>query len=86
LNFVPNVGPLIADVPVVMVGFSQNGTTTFYIVLLYRVIQSLEGNVITPFIQQRAVSLPPALLLIAQLMMGTGFGILGLCWRRRWWL
>jgi predicted PurR-regulated permease PerM len=78
LNFVPNVGPLIAGVPAVMVGFSQNGTTVFYIVLLYLVIQSLEGNVITPYIQQRAVSMPPALLLIAQLIMGTGFGILGL--------
>lgn len=78
LNFVPNVGPLIAGVPAVMVGLSQNGTTAWYIVLLYLAIQSLEGYVITPFIQQRAVSMPPALLLIAQLILGAGFGILGL--------
>lgn len=78
LNFVPNVGPLIAGVPAVMVGLSQNGTTVLYIVLLYLVIQGLEGYLITPYIQQRTVSLPPALLLIAQLVLGSGFGILGL--------
>lgn len=78
LNFIPNVGPLIAGVPAVMVGFSQNGTTVLYIVLLYLVIQSLEGYLITPYIQQRTDSTPPALLLIAQLVLGAGFGILGL--------
>jgi predicted PurR-regulated permease PerM len=78
LNFIPNVGPLIAGVPAVMVGLSQNGTTVLYIVLLYLVIQSLEGYLISPYIQQRTDSTPPALLLIAQLVLGAGFGILGL--------
>jgi predicted PurR-regulated permease PerM len=78
LNFVPNVGPLIAGVPAVMVGFSQDGATVLYIVLLYLAIQGLEGYLITPYIQQRAVSMPPALLLITQLILGAGFGILGL--------
>jgi predicted PurR-regulated permease PerM len=78
LNFIPNVGPLIAGVPAVMVGFSQGGTTVLYIVLLYLVIQSLEGYLISPYIQQQAVSTPPALVLIAQLVLGADFGILGL--------
>jgi predicted PurR-regulated permease PerM len=78
LNFIPNVGPLIAGVPAVMVGLSQSGTTVLYIVLLYLVIQSLEGYLISPYIQQRTDSTPPALVLIAQLVLGAGFGILGL--------
>ncbi len=45
--------------------------------ILYFVIQALEGYLITPFIQQKVVSLPPALLLTAQLIMGASFGILG---------
>ena len=32
---------------------------------------------IEPLIEQRIVSMPPALLLVAQLVMGAGFGILG---------
>ncbi|WP_442497766.1 AI-2E family transporter [Methylobacter sp. sgz302048] len=78
LDFVPNIGPLIAAIPALMVGLSQDGTTVLYIALLYFVVQSLEGYLITPFIEQRVVDLPPALLLIAQLVLGAGFGILGL--------
>jgi len=78
LDFVPNIGPLIAAVPAMMVGLSQGGPTVLYVAILYFVIQGLEGYLITPFIQQKVVSLPPALLLAAQLIMGTGLGILGL--------
>ena len=78
LDFIPNIGPLIAAIPALMVGLSQDGTTVLYIAILYFVVQSLEGYLITPFIEQRVVDLPPALLLIAQLVLGAGFGILGL--------
>jgi predicted PurR-regulated permease PerM len=78
LDFVPNIGPLIAAVPAMMVGLTQGGATVLYVAILYFVIQTLEGYLITPYIQQRMVSLPPALLLTAQLIMGAGFGILGL--------
>lgn len=78
LDFVPNIGPTIAVVPAAMVGLSQGGATALYVLILYFVVQSLESYLISPFIQQRVVSMPPALLLIAQLMLGLGFGILGL--------
>jgi predicted PurR-regulated permease PerM len=78
LDFIPNIGPLIAAVPAIMVGLSISGWTALYVAILYFVIQALEGYLITPYIQQRVVSLPPALLLIAQLVMGASFGILGL--------
>lgn len=78
LDFMPNIGPLIAAVPAIMVGVSTDGATALYVALLYFVIQSLEGYLITPIIQERVLSLPPALLLTAQLVMGSGFGILGL--------
>lgn len=78
LDFVPNIGPLIAAVPAMMVGLTQGGPTVLYVAILYFVVQALEGYLITPFIQQKIVSLPPALLLTAQLIMGASFGILGL--------
>ncbi|MGZ8214654.1 MAG: AI-2E family transporter [Methylosarcina sp.] len=77
LDFIPNIGPLIAAVPAIMVGLSQDGTTTLYVALLYLVVQGLEGYLISPFIEERVVSLPPAMLLTAQLLMGAGLGILG---------
>lgn len=78
LDFVPNIGPLISAVPAVIIGFTQSGATALYVIILYLVVQSLESYLIIPYIQQRVVFLPPALLLIAQLMMGAGLGILGL--------
>lgn len=77
LDFIPNVGPLIAAVPALLVALSQEPATAFYVALLYLGIQLLEGFLIMPVIQQRTTSLPPALLLAAQLVMGVGFGILG---------
>jgi predicted PurR-regulated permease PerM len=65
-------------VPAMMVGLTQGGPTVLYVAILYFVVQGLEGYLITPFIQQKIVSLPPALLLTAQLIMGASFGILGL--------
>ncbi|WP_221067313.1 AI-2E family transporter [Methylomagnum ishizawai] len=78
LDFIPNIGPLVAAVPAVLVGLSQDGATAFYVALLYFAVQSLEGFLLMPLIQQRTVAMAPALMFAAQLFMGAGFGILGL--------
>lgn len=77
-DFIPNIGPLIAAVPAVLVGLSQDGATALSVAALYFVVQSLEGFLLMPLIQQRMVSLMPALMFATQLFMGAGFGILGL--------
>ena len=40
-------------------------------------IQFLEGNILTPLIQRRAVNLPPALIIGAIVIMGLLFGLPG---------
>jgi predicted PurR-regulated permease PerM len=42
------------------------------------VIQTLEGDVLAPLIQQHAVDLPPVLSLAAVLLSGTLFGAMGM--------
>jgi predicted PurR-regulated permease PerM len=44
---------------------------------VYLAIQFLEGNLITPIVQQQTVRLPPAITLAMQLIIGLLFGILG---------
>lgn len=78
LDFVPNIGPLIAATPAVMVGLSEGGSTPLYVVILYAVIQGMENYLIGPYINKQMISLAPAWLLMAQLLMGASFGILGL--------
>jgi predicted PurR-regulated permease PerM len=78
LNFVPNVGPLLASIPPILFGLQQGGTTALYVAVFYLVLQFVESYLVTPLINQRQVRLPPALTLSAQLLMGMTAGFLGL--------
>lgn len=79
LNFIPNFGPLLAMVPAVLVALMQGPTTALIVAGLYILVQVLESNVITPQIQKKLINIPPALIIIAQLLMGAltgGWGLL----------
>lgn len=78
LNFIPNFGPLIAMIPAVLVGFLQGPTTALIVAGLYITVQVIESNFVTPQIQKRMLSIPPALIIIAQLIMGVLTGGWGL--------
>ncbi len=78
LSFVPFIGPIISAVPAIMVGLIQSPAHAVYVAIVYAVVQFVESNVITPYVQVRAVALPPALLLGGQVFVGVLFGMLGL--------
>ncbi len=78
LSFIPNIGPLLSLVPAVLVPLGQSWHQAVYVVFLYAGVQALESYLITPMIQRKTVSLPPALLLVFQLLMGILAGFLGL--------
>ncbi|QUS35217.1 AI-2E family transporter [Falsirhodobacter algicola] len=76
-TFVPNIGPVVAAVPAVLLGLSQGMNTALLIVGLYVAVQAVESYLVTPRLQQELVSLPPALTISFQLMLGYLFGLLG---------
>ncbi|MBO1076566.1 AI-2E family transporter [Roseomonas marmotae] len=78
LTFIPNIGPVIAAVPAVLLGLDSGATGAFSVIGLYLAVQSVESYLITPYVQKRSVDLPPALTIMAQVAMGTLFGIMGL--------
>ncbi|CAA9385082.1 MAG: hypothetical protein AVDCRST_MAG74-640 [uncultured Pyrinomonadaceae bacterium] len=78
LTFIPNIGPFIAGTPAVLIAFSQSPAQALYVLVLYLVVQNLDGFVISPLIQQRAVSIPPVLVIASQLLLAVMFGFLGL--------
>lgn len=77
-NFVPNIGPLISAVPAILVSLQMGGNAPLFVAGLYLLVQALESNLITPYIQNKMISIPPALILIGQLIFGTLFGIWGI--------
>ena len=78
ISFIPNFGPLLALIPAVLIGFMQSPQTALLVTGLYILIQFIESNFITTFIQQKLINMPPALVLIAQLFMGALIGGWGL--------
>ncbi len=78
LNFVPFLGALAGAVPAVLMALGQSPDQALWVAGLFIAVQTLEGNVIAPLIQRRTVSLPPALTLFSQTVLGTLFGPLGL--------
>ena len=78
LDFVPVVGPLIAAIPGVLIAFAQSPHLALWAVVVYLVVQNIEGNVILPLAQRWAVSLPAALTLVGIVAFGTLLGPAGL--------
>jgi predicted PurR-regulated permease PerM len=77
MEFVPIVGPIIASIPGLLIALTLGPTQFIYVLAFYLVIQQLEGNVIMPLVQRRTVHLPPALTIVAVLVMERVFGIVG---------
>jgi predicted PurR-regulated permease PerM len=78
LSFVPNVGPILGSIPGIIVALSVSPMTAVWAAVVYVSVQAVESYAITPFIEFRAVSLPPGFLLAVQLLLGLLAGILGL--------
>ncbi|MCP5404450.1 MAG: AI-2E family transporter [Novosphingobium sp.] len=78
LAFLPNIGAPISGALMILVGFSGGTDMGIYCIIVYVVVQTVDGNIIVPLIAKKTVDLAPALVLGAQLIMGVLFGILGL--------
>lgn len=78
LDFIPNFGPFIAATPAVLMGLIIDPKTAMWVAVVYIAVQQIEGLIVSPLIHQRTVSLPPALTISAQVLMGVLAGGLGL--------
>ena len=68
----------MSAVPAVLLAFAAGPDEALWTVLLFLIVQQIEGNVLEPLVQQRAVDLPPALLLFALVAGGLLFGPAGI--------
>jgi len=77
LNFIPFLGPILAAIPVLLAALPEGAAMVALVMGLFVVIQSIEGYLINPIIQKRAVYLPPAWSLAALVAFGVLFGGIG---------
>ena len=79
VTFIPNIGPIISMVPALLLAFFNGGPQmALYVLLLYLGTQTLESVAVSPVVQQRLILMPPALIFIGQLIIGSYTGLLGL--------
>ncbi len=77
LSFVPNVGPLMAIIPQSLLAMKVGTDTVLYVILFNIGMQTVESYLLTPIVQQYEVSLPPVMTIVAQLLLGVLFGVMG---------
>lgn len=77
LEVVPIIGPIISAVPGVIVGFSISPAMGFGTLAVYILVQQLENNFIVPKVMQKAIGFNPLITLVALLIGGRLFGVLG---------
>lgn len=78
LSFIPNIGPILSVVPALLLALVQGLDLALWVLVLYSGIQGLESYLLSPLVAKRAVSLPPVLTIVVQILMAAPFGILGL--------
>ncbi len=78
LAFIPNIGAIVSGLLMVAVGFSAGPSEGVGAIVVYFLVQNIDGYVILPYIARRTVDLAPAVVLAAQLIFGALFGFLGI--------
>ncbi|WP_184543109.1 AI-2E family transporter [Mucilaginibacter sp. FT3.2] len=78
LKLIPNFGSLAAMIPGVLLALTISTNTAIIVALIYIVTQTVVSNIVTPIIQNKMINLPPALTILAQVLMGTLSGVLGI--------
>jgi predicted PurR-regulated permease PerM len=76
-EFVPYLGPIVAAVPAVLVAITLNSTAVLWTLAAYVLIHQAEGQIVMPIIQRRMVFIPPALMLMSILAIGSLWGVSG---------
>lgn len=73
LELIPNVGPTIATIPAILVGFSISTAHGLGALAVSIIVQQLENNLIVPKVMQKTTGLNPIVTLLA-IMIGLKLG------------
>lgn len=76
---VPYIGATVVTFPVALVGFFQWGWSSDYawLMIIYAIIQAIDGNVIVPLLFSEVVNIHPVAIIVAVLFFGGLWGFWG---------
>lgn len=77
-EIVPVIGPIIGAVPALLLAIPAGGGAFVWTALLFVAVQQVESNLLQPMLQRRMADVPPVLLLLSVVAVGTVLGLGGL--------
>lgn len=77
LAFIPFVGAIAGGLLAVLLAFMEGPRAALHVALLCLAIQQVENHIVAPLVQKWAVELPPVLGLVAAIVFGVLFGLMG---------
>ncbi|WP_409289436.1 AI-2E family transporter [Peribacillus sp. SCS-37] len=77
-NIIPYFGPIFGAVPAMLIAAATSMKMALLVALIVLVLQFLEGNVLSPFIVGKSLSMHPLVIMAALLLGGETGGIPGL--------
>jgi predicted PurR-regulated permease PerM len=76
-EMIPVVGPIMASIPAVIVGFTISIQTGVFVLIFFLVQQQIENHVLVPKVMERQVGVSAVIVIVALLIGGAVLGILG---------
>lgn len=76
-EMIPVVGPLLAAIPAVIVGFTVSPAVGIAVAIFFLVQQQVENHVLVPKVMERQVGVSAVIVIIALLIGGSLLGIVG---------
>lgn len=77
-NVIPYLGPYIGAIPAIILGFTVSPLTGILVLVVISIIQTIEGNVLSPIIMGKSVKLSPVTIMVGLLVFGYFFGMVGM--------
>lgn len=77
MTVIPNYGSVISAVPPIIAGLAESPSKAVLVLVVYLVVNQIEGNLILPLIMARTVDMHPAVVAIGLLVMAALFGLIG---------
>ena len=77
-EFIPYVGPIAAMVPALGLAATQGSNPVLWVLAVFIGVRLFQSNLITPFVTNRVISIPPAVTLFTIIGIGYVFGLFGL--------
>jgi putative permease len=79
-NMIPYVGPVAGAIPAIIVVIVNDGSTSMvlYVVLAFAIVQIIDNIILQPLVMSKSVNLHPLAIVLAILVAGKFFGLLGM--------